>query len=331
MSQFESLGSGREKCAALFGLELNEFHLRLKHGVVDPDEDDDRYVKDHGMSPQIFLQPNVAYDKQGHPKYLVAQNQGYFELLFALLAKSSPSLIEPVWELLQKLPVNAKLHQDLCQLQGAKEGWNSLLDSTSTHKLLYSLKIMEGLNGRKQGERTGKGQMSEQTNGAFGDFEDLTAWKRRFIELGGVRHLLDTLVGLQIEAIDSRLTLRCIESLLAALLDFMHVDQALQGEILAKKEAVVLTCMRYVHSIGLYSLQVERARGEAVEDIQAKRTQKRLAKQKMRQLQMAGLGNEGRRRGAASNDKDSDGEEDECSEQINQVRHEFAAVCSVVD
>jgi len=89
---------------------------------------------------------------------------------------------------------------------------------------------MEGLNSRKQGERAGKGQ--DQANGALGDFEDLTAWKRRFIELGGVRHLLDTLVGLQIEAIDSRLTLRCIESLLAALLDFMRVDQALYGEIL---------------------------------------------------------------------------------------------------
>jgi len=71
--------------------------------------------------------------------------------------------------------------------------------------------------------------------------------------------------------------------LLAALLDFMRVDQALYGEILQKKEPVVLTCMRYLHLIGLYGLQVERSRGEAVEDIQAKRTQKRLAKQKMRQ------------------------------------------------
>jgi len=30
----------------------------------------------------------MAYDKQGHPKYLVAENQQYFELLFALLASS---------------------------------------------------------------------------------------------------------------------------------------------------------------------------------------------------------------------------------------------------
>ena len=44
------------------------------------------------------------------------------------------------------------------------------------------------------------------------------------------------------------------------------------------------------------------------------------------------MGNDGRRRaGAANNEEDSDGDEDEGSEQINQVLHEFAAVRSVVD
>lgn len=74
VSQFETLGAVRERCAGLFGLELNEFHLKLKNGLVDPDEDDERYVKDHGMSPQILLLPNAAYDKRGHPKYLIAAN-----------------------------------------------------------------------------------------------------------------------------------------------------------------------------------------------------------------------------------------------------------------
>jgi len=129
-------------------LELNEFEMRLKgayNSVVDPDEDDERYVKDHGMSPQIFLYLNPHYDRQGHPKYLIAAQQDYFELLFALLAKSSQKLVEPVWELLQKLPVNHKLHDNIKKLKGAQESWDSLLDSSSVHKLLYSLKIIEGL------------------------------------------------------------------------------------------------------------------------------------------------------------------------------------------
>lgn len=45
---------------------------------------------------------------------------------------------------------------------------------------------------------------------------------------------------------------------------------------------------------------------------------------------MASLGNQGRRRGAAENDKDSDGEEDESADQLNQLFHEFGEVCSIV-
>lgn len=155
VSQFETLGAVRERCASLFGLDLNEFEMRVKQAypqggagsvVVDPDEDDERYVKDHGMSAQIVLFPNPLYDKQGHPKHLIAAKQEYFELLFALLAKSTQKLVEPVWELLQKLPVNHKLHTDIKELRGAQESWDSLLDSSSAHKLLYSLKIIEGLS-----------------------------------------------------------------------------------------------------------------------------------------------------------------------------------------
>lgn len=113
-------------------------------------------------------------------------------------------------------------------------------------------------------------------------------------------------------------------------MDFIHVEASLQDEILLKREAVVLSCLRYVHLIGDFTLQVEQQRGESIEEIEAKRTQKRLAKQKMKHLSMVGPGNEGRRRGTAGNDDESEEEEDETSQQINQLRQEFAAVQSLV-
>lgn len=98
-------------------------------------------------------------------------------------------------------------------------------------------------------------------------------------------------------SLDSKLTLRCLGGLLTALMDFTIVDASLQNVILEQREAVVGSCLRYIHLIGLHSLEVEQQRGEAIEDLQAKRAQKRRAKWKLRQLQMAGTGNEGRRRG----------------------------------
>jgi hypothetical protein len=60
-------------------MEQNEFHMHMKSGYIDPDEDDDRYVKDHEMSLQILLSPNITYDSRAHPKHLLSANQGYFD------------------------------------------------------------------------------------------------------------------------------------------------------------------------------------------------------------------------------------------------------------
>jgi hypothetical protein len=74
--------------------------MQMKSGYVDPDEDDDRYVKDHDMSLQVLLSPNITYDKSAHPKYLLSANQVYFDQLFSLLTKNSGTLTESVWNLL---------------------------------------------------------------------------------------------------------------------------------------------------------------------------------------------------------------------------------------
>tara|TARA_B110000285_G_C14989175_1_gene545388 strand:- start:33 stop:302 length:270 start_codon:yes stop_codon:yes gene_type:complete len=89
---------------------------------------------------------------------------------------------------------------------------------------------------------------------------------------------LETFVGLPISAIDSKLTLRCIESLLAALVDLTKLEPALQQAILQTKDALVQTILGYIHLIARFTLKVEEERGEALEDMQAKRYAKRVAK-----------------------------------------------------
>lgn len=102
VSQFDVFGAVRERCASLFNLDMNEFLLKLRTCIADPDEYDDTYVKDidFSMGHQLIVLPNPAYSKQGHPKHLLAENQVYFEQLFTLLSRGSPALVEPVWELL---------------------------------------------------------------------------------------------------------------------------------------------------------------------------------------------------------------------------------------
>ena len=100
--------------------------------------------------------------------------------------------------------------------------------------------------------------------------------------MGGFDHLLGTLSSLPIESIDSKLTLKCISSLVDALFQFVLFDPTLNNNILENKEKVITTCVRYIHLIAKFSQKVEELRGESYEDLQLKRAQKRLAKQKER-------------------------------------------------
>jgi len=66
-----------------------------------------------------LIQKNSQYNPENHPKYLIAKKQENYDKLFTLLSKDTKShLIEGTWELLQKLPVNQKLNQEIKELSG---------------------------------------------------------------------------------------------------------------------------------------------------------------------------------------------------------------------
>ena len=62
-------------------------------------------------------------------------------------------MIESTWELLQKLPVNNKLHQEIKDLSGMismndnRQIWENILDPKSINNLLYSLQIVNQMQG----------------------------------------------------------------------------------------------------------------------------------------------------------------------------------------
>lgn len=127
--------------------------MQIKNSIVDPDEEDDKYIKEVGNIQQVLIQKNPSYNPDNHPKFLLANNQDYFDKLFYLLSTENITLVEPVWELLMKLPVNNKLQLEIKDLSGVmedQENWNKILDPQSTHKLLYSLKIITTLHSNKK-------------------------------------------------------------------------------------------------------------------------------------------------------------------------------------
>lgn len=63
ISYFQTLGHLRAKIAAENGYQINEFHLLIKSNQVDPDIDDDRYIKDiNAFAQKCSIKRNSAYD-----------------------------------------------------------------------------------------------------------------------------------------------------------------------------------------------------------------------------------------------------------------------------
>jgi hypothetical protein len=95
------------------------------------------------------MKHNESYLRSEHPKYLIAKSHSYFDKIFFLLSpkdKIAQKVVEPCWELLQKLPVNEILLSKIKNLEGVENGWDQVLDRSSPSKLLYSLTIIESLD-----------------------------------------------------------------------------------------------------------------------------------------------------------------------------------------
>lgn len=49
--------------------------MSIRTSLIDPEEDDDRYIKDVGMQiNQAIIQRNPNYSAENHPKNIISKN-----------------------------------------------------------------------------------------------------------------------------------------------------------------------------------------------------------------------------------------------------------------
>ena len=97
----QTIGHMRLKIAEAFGFQVNEFNMGIKNNLVDPDEEDDKLLREYGIIQSIVIIKNPAYNPDMHPKKMISQKQENYDKLFSLLTKDSKShLVEAAWDLL---------------------------------------------------------------------------------------------------------------------------------------------------------------------------------------------------------------------------------------
>ncbi|CAK4084158.1 unnamed protein product [Aphanomyces euteiches] len=106
-----------------------------------------------------------------------------FDAVFAMLDWSGETS-ERAWELLCHLPSNRTLLQLMVVLRDTVTSvvpWNTLLDASNIHRLLYGLRLVESLLLPLRDVKAAQTEAHRQ-------------WRERFVRLGGSRHLYDILL-----------------------------------------------------------------------------------------------------------------------------------------
>lgn len=105
------------------------------------------------------------------PRYKVAENQGQFNSLVAVLGHDG-EVGQRALEVLRMLATNPVLHRKVLSLSGTGCGgvfsWSEIFDDSNVHKMLYSLEIVEAILVRDEDEHESR------------------EWIKRFVTLGGL-------------------------------------------------------------------------------------------------------------------------------------------------
>ncbi|EQC28579.1 hypothetical protein SDRG_13655 [Saprolegnia diclina VS20] len=131
----------------------------------------------------------------------VVNTDEYFDALFHVLEWPSPTS-DGAWDLLSSLPTNRKLLDRMVLLRDSVSSavhWESLLDTSNAHRLLYGLRIVEAL--------------LLPADDVSGEHAARRQWRERFVRLGGALHLYNAIVAWP-PAASSTLEMTCLAAAL---------------------------------------------------------------------------------------------------------------------
>eukprot|EP00753_Platysulcus_tardus_P017554 PLAT6434.1.p1 GENE.PLAT6434.1~~PLAT6434.1.p1 ORF type:complete len:2665 (+),score=1477.87 PLAT6434.1:44-7996(+) len=218
ISTLQGVIGGISKTAALIALE--ESHFMLEDAIVAllDETAKERIMKKaaakEGAETEGAAAPHNDAIDSSRPSYLLSNTAEHFDLLFWLLQAEQLRLGKETWALLQRLPWNGKLYEQLALVGAGAESageasWARHLDAKLPYRLLYSLQLVQAL-------------VTRLTGAALSD------WRHAFVSTGGFRQLYSVFMTFPSPDEGEELQQSCLHALLVILRLFL--DRVLEAD-----------------------------------------------------------------------------------------------------
>ena len=201
----------------------------------------------------MTIKLNENYKPEDHPKLYLSQKAENFEAIFTLLKIAPVHQLDQIYSLFKKLPVNPSLKSKFLTLDSVKSAespeqkqlaWNELLDPSCFYHLLFCLSIVNST------------------------IQKDPAYSHLFIEAGGLKQLLQCILHLNIQVIDSMLKLKCLKDLTALTLSLLAIDSSVIQQV--DSQAFLKRVLCLAELLCDFSIRQETQRGYTYEHLQNK-------------------------------------------------------------
>ena len=199
------LGQLRAFLAQSLNLPYCNTMLQSNKTIIDLEEDEG-ILRDKQLAKNLQVQKiSQHFSIRDVPLFILANNNEYISQLFEILKKYSckKEVTEIIWKILQFIPINEKVLQDIQNLNilespdqirdkvlDTSSAWDTIFDSKSIHKLLYSLQIVDTLLPNNN-QVIIESQCTEQQ---LKTQEISEMWKNNFCEKLGLNHIFKVII-----------------------------------------------------------------------------------------------------------------------------------------
>ena len=226
----ETVFDVRYRIGFFFDIPINLLKLKYKLRVIELNDDFKNFVDvcQNNSNIEVRQGTHPILQFKNNPKILLMGDRKFNKILYELLHNSHEGYIQDVWELVNILPKNVELEEEIYQIgknQNYNIDLNKFFDEQSIYVMSYSLKMVRSILFKSENE-------NEKNSGETVSLPEINKeWILNFSNNNGVSRLIVLFFGFKIEHFNSDLGFECLDDLIYILKRINEVTNFFENDV----------------------------------------------------------------------------------------------------